>query len=300
LHDPEVDLHQPAQVLIRCVALALALAVPGPGLAQQPVRVATTSSDLKSLVQAVGGARVSVESFAAPEQDPHGIELKPAQLARLAVAEMLVRIGLDHEPWLQRAKVGDKTRVLDASKTVRLLQTETPRLRVERKAHVHAFGNTHYWLDPENARPITGAIVTALSGLRPSERTYFDANRRTFLDRLDEKIRAWQKALQPFRGTRVVVMHDSWAYFAERFGLQIVAAVEPSPGVPPSPTELAALFSRMRQAGVRLLIAEPHSNPALVAQVSGRTGARTVTLLPSGQDYMALFDENVARLSRAF
>lgn len=285
--------------MIRWLALALALAVPGPGLPQPAIRVVTTSSDLKSLAEAVGGARVSVESLASPEQDPHAIELKPAQLARVREAELLVRIGLDHEPWLAKLRPGEKTRIVDASKSVRLLQTETPRLRVERKAHVHAFGNTHYWLDPQNAAPITAAIAEALSALRPADRAAFDANRQAFLKKVDDRMRGWDGSLQPYRGARVVVMHDSWAYFAERFGLQIVAAVEPTPGVPPSPAELGALFARMREAGVRVLIAEPHSNPALIAQVAGRTGARVVRLRPSGEDYLGLFDDNVAKLAAA-
>ena len=96
-----------------------------------------------------------------------------------------------------------------------------------------------------------------------------------------------------------MVIHDSWSYFAERFGLQIVAAAEPNPGVPPSPAELAALFERMRAAGVKILIADPHSDPALVRQIAGKTGARTVTLLPSGNDYVDLFDENIRRIVTA-
>jgi ABC-type Zn uptake system ZnuABC Zn-binding protein ZnuA len=103
--------------------------------------------------------------------------------------------------------------------------------------------------------------------------------------------------LAPLRGTRVVVIHDSWSYFAERFGLAIVAAAEPTPGVPPSPAELAKLFSRMREAGVKLLIADPYSDPSLVRQIAAKTGARSVTLLPSGDDYLGLFEENVKRLA---
>ncbi len=281
------------------VALAaLAAAAPQSVLAQQKSRVVTTSADLKSLVEAVGGDRVEVESLAAPEQDPHSVEVKPGQLARLRGAALIVKIGLDHEPWLARLPVA-RVPVLDAAKSVRLLQTETPRLRVERKAHVHAYGNTHYWLDPHNAAPITAAILAALIMQRPAEKALFEANRDAFLSRLNEKSREWEAALTPYRGTKVVVVHDSWAYFAERFGLQIVAAAEPHPGIPPSPAELAALFKRMREAGVRILIADPHANPALVRQIAEKGGAKPVTLLPSGTDYIGLFEENVKRLSEA-
>ena len=276
------------------LALAAALAA-APG--EAALQVVTTSSDLKSLVEAVGGEAVQVESLASPEQDPHAIEVKPAQLARLRRASLVVKVGLDHEPWL--AKLSTSAPVVDASRGVRLLQSETPRLRAERAAHVHALGNTHYWLDPGNAAPITASILEALGKLQPARRSEFEANRNAFLRKLDVKLEEWTTALAPLRGTKVVVIHDSWIYFAERFGLSIVAAAEPTPGVPPSPVELARLFARMREAGVKLLIADPYSNPSLVRTISDKTGARAVTLLPSGNDYLALFDENVRRLRRA-
>src|SRR5262245_51034205 len=266
------------------VLAALVAATPQTLLAQEALRVATTSADLKSLVEAVGGDRVEVEALAAAEQDPHSIELKPGQLARLRGAALLVKIGLDHEPWLARVPLTSKTAVLDVSKAVRLLQTETPRLRVERKTHVHAFGNTHYWLDPYNARPITASILAALTALQPAGRPLLEANREAFLGRLDAQISEWEAALKPFRGTKVVVVHDSWAYFADRFGLQIVAAAEPHPGIPPSPAELARLFQRMRESSVQILIADPHANPALVRQIAEKGGAKAVTLLTSAAD----------------
>ena len=288
--------------LVLGLALALA-AAPGAGAGRDKIRVVTTTTDLRALVQAVGGEHVSVESIATPEQDPHSIELKPAQLARLRRAELVVRIGLDHEPWLARVKT--EAMVLDASRGVRLLQTETPRLRVERRAHVHAYGNTHYWLDPQNAHPITAAIVEALARLNAADRALFETNRARFLQQLDARMKAWSATLTPLRGVNAVVIHDTWAYFADRFGISILAAAEPTPGVPPAPAELAALFKRMREAGVRLVIADPHSNASLVRQIAERSGARPVTLLPSvgadpaASDYIALFDINVQRLAGA-
>jgi ABC-type Zn uptake system ZnuABC Zn-binding protein ZnuA len=287
--------------LIRAFILALAAliaAAPTTVFPQDKIRVVTTSADLKSLVEAVGGDHVEVESLAAPEQDPHSVEVKPTQLARLRRAALVVKIGLDHEPWLARLPVSHVP-VVDASKSVRLLQTETPRLRVERKAHAHAFGNTHYWLDPYNARPITASILDALVRLRPDDKPLFEANREAFHARLDDRIREWEAALKPYRGTKAIVVHDSWAYFADRFGLDIVAAAEPNPGVPPSPAELAMLFQRMQESDVRLLIADPHANPALVQYITEKGGAKPVTLLPSGTDYIGLLEENVRRLAAA-
>ena len=286
--------------MLRALALALVLATaPGQVHAQQKLRVVTTSADLKALVEAVGGARVEVESLAAPAQDPHALELKPAQLARVRDAALVVRIGLDHEPWFGRLRLPASAPVLDASRNVRLLQTQTPRLRAERGAHVHAYGNTHYWLDPENALAVTADIRDALSRLSSGDARVFEANRGVFVSILGKRLEQWRAALAPYRGARIVVVHDSWPYFAEAFGLQIVAAAEPHPGIAPSPAELAALFRRMGEAGVKIVVADPSSNPALVRQITERTGARAVTLSPSGYDYVRLLDENVSRLAAA-
>jgi ABC-type Zn uptake system ZnuABC Zn-binding protein ZnuA len=279
----------------------------------EPLSVVTTSTDLKSLVEVVGGERVRVESLASPLQDPHAVEVKPGQLAKLKAAALLVRIGLDHEPWLDRAlrTVGDSrfTRgsphYLDTSKGIQLLQAETPRVRAENAAHLHGFGNTHYWLDPESSRSISAAILAALLQLAPADRPYFEANRKRFLDQLDGRLKGWLQTMAPYKGTRVVAVHETWPYFAQRFGLMIVAVVEPTPGVPPSPSYLDSLIQKMRGSGIRLLIAEPYSNASTVRQVATQSGATAVPLIPSvggdpgASDYLSLFDFNIKRLSQA-
>ncbi len=278
-----------------------------------PLPVVATSTDLKALVEAVGGDRVRVESLAPPIHEPHAVEIRPGQLAELKAAALLVRIGLDHEPWLFRVlkAVGDprfapgSPHYVETSRRIRLLQAETPRLRADRGVHLHGFGNTHFWLDPENARPITEAILDALAQLAPADRPLFEANRKRFIEQLEMRLRRWTQAMAPYRGTRIVVVHETWPYFAERFGLKIVAALEPTPGVPPSASYLARLTQQMREAGIKVLIAEPSSNSSLVNEVAARSGARVVTLTPSvggdpeARDYLALFDVNIKRLTDA-
>jgi ABC-type Zn uptake system ZnuABC Zn-binding protein ZnuA len=267
--------------------------------------VAATTTDLRDLVAAVGGDRVRVESLTDPRQDPHARGIVPRQLTALASAALLVRIGLDHEPWLPRAlaAAGAAPRDVDVSRVVAVLEPDVPRLSADARPHLHAFGNPHYWLDPENARPITARIVEALTASRPAERTVFEANRARFLSRLDAGLARWRARLAPYGGARIIVVHDTWPYFARRFGLVIAAAVEETPGVPPSPAHLGRLIERMRTAGVRTIVAEPGAAPALVRRIADATGARAVTLAPSvgaepgATDYIALFDLNVERLA---
>jgi ABC-type Zn uptake system ZnuABC Zn-binding protein ZnuA len=269
--------------------------------------VAATTTDLRDLVAAVGGSRVRVETLTDPRHDPHARELLPRQLALLKDAALVVRIGLDHEPWLRRAVAasGARGQDLDLSRGVAVLDADAPRLRADARPHVHAYGNPHYWLDPENARPMTGRIAEALTAMRPADAATFASNRARFLARLDRGLARWRAQLAPFAGARLVVAHDTWSYFARRFDLVVAATVEEQPGIPPSPAHLARLIERMREARVRAIVAEPGAAPAVLRRLADATGARVVTLAasvgaePEAADYIALFDLNVSRLAAA-
>src|SRR6185436_7864429 len=105
-----------------------------PLLVAATITVAATTTDLRDLVAAVGGDRVRVDSLTRPGQDPHTGEIHPRQFALLKQADVLARVGLDHEPWLPRAlrAAGATPRDLDASRAVVILDGETPRLRADR------------------------------------------------------------------------------------------------------------------------------------------------------------------------
>jgi len=104
-----------------------------PLLVAATISVAATTTDLRDLVATVGGDRVKVESLTDPRQDPHAREIHPRQLALLRSADLLVRIGLDHEPWLARAvrTVKSPAHELDASRGLTLLGADRPRLRAD-------------------------------------------------------------------------------------------------------------------------------------------------------------------------
>jgi ABC-type Zn uptake system ZnuABC Zn-binding protein ZnuA len=172
-------------------------------------------------------------------------------------------------------------------------------------AHGHGGGNPHYWLDPRNAEIITADILAALVGIDPGSSAIYEANRRTFLSRLEPKIKEWEDRLAALRGVPLVAYHNSWPYFARRFRLEFIGTVEPKPGVPPSPAHLASLISTMNARGARIIVRQPHEPEKDVGFVAKRTGsvvavlASSVGALPGTDDYSSLFDVNVAALRAA-
>ena len=77
----------------------LILLTAGPA-AGKKLQIVTTTTDLKAIAQAVGGAYVSVNSISSGRQDPHFIDAKPSYLPMLRIADLFIRICLTCEPGL--------------------------------------------------------------------------------------------------------------------------------------------------------------------------------------------------------
>jgi zinc/manganese transport system substrate-binding protein len=112
--------------------------------------------------------------------------------------------------------------------------------------------------------------------------------------------------MEPFRGQQVVAYHNSWLYFGARFGLKIDLFLEPKPGVPPTPTHLAEVVTRMKADKVHVIIVDPYLNRRTAESVAARTGATVVdvTQFPGGVKgteggYIALMDYLVKAVAGA-
>ena len=292
-------------------AFALGLLAGGAAAADK-LRVVASLSDLKALTEAVGGDLVEVDTLARGDQNPHDLELRPSLMVKLRRADLLVRNGIDGDPWVEPLVRGagngrlapGGVGLLDVSRGIQVLGV--PPGPVDRsRGDVHPEGNPHYTLDPASAAIVTANIVEGLARLAPDQRSVFEARRREWLTRLDAALVRWQESLAPYRGTRVVTYHDTWIYFLDRFGLVSAGTVEDRPGIPPAPAHVAELIRRMRSEQVRVLVYEPWADRKLVERIARETGARAVGLATAvgatkeATSYLELFEFNVRALAQA-
>ncbi|MBI3516174.1 MAG: zinc ABC transporter substrate-binding protein [Proteobacteria bacterium] len=297
----------------RAAALAGALWLVAAWPAAAELRVLASTTDLKSLVEAVGGGDVMVDSLVPAGADAEAFEPKLSDLARLRAATLIVRVGLGYDAWVDRLirQAGD-TRFfrggaadVDASVGIPLLEVVGRGLEAQQSGHAHGAANPHYWLDPANADTITAMIAAGIGRVAPALAARVAANRLRFLTALAARTRDWQTRLAPYEGAAVIAYHSSWPYFARRFRLNIVGVIEPKPGIAPSPAHLARLVAAARDVRPRAVLHEPFEPVETARLVATRTGAPLVVLAPSvgsvsgTGDYIALLEHNVAALARA-
>ncbi|MBY0274789.1 metal ABC transporter substrate-binding protein [Candidatus Binatia bacterium] len=208
---------------------------------------------------------------------------------------------------------------------------------------LHPGGNPHYLLDPLRGIAVARAIASKLGDLRPASRATFDANfeafqRRvwsalvgetlavkygpdvaklallfqhgklgSFLEQQGERaaLGGWLAALLPYVGAKAVDDHPIWAYFSDRFGLQVIGHLEPLPGVPPTTKHLEEIIGAMRADGVRIVLASAYYDPRYAQFVSDATKATVLRManqvesVPAASSYVAMIDYDVGQVATA-
>ena len=273
------------------------------------IKVVTTTTDMKSITELIGGNKVSVSSIATGYQNPHFVDPKPSYIISLSSADLFVTVGLDLEtgwsPQLLSSSRNAKIQkgapgYVDASTGIILSQVPSSVNRSE--GDIHIYGNPHYWLDPLNGKAIARNIANGLEKIDPSGKLFYEANLQSFFKRIDDKMKEWQVKMAPFKGAKIIAYHNEWVYFETRFGLQIVDFMEPKPGIPPSPSQLVKVIKEVKANTIKVIISSPYFTTSSSDVVAKQTGVKELTLATSVgafdsiKNYFDLFDYDINQL----
>jgi zinc/manganese transport system substrate-binding protein len=277
------------------------------------LNVVATTPDLAAIAREIGGDKIEVTTLAKPTEDPHFVDAKPSFIVKLNRADVLIEGGAELEiGWLPPLLAGARNAKLvpDAAGYIRcnegIQMLEVPATLDRSKGDIHAAGNPHFVVDPENAKIIARHITDSFCKSDAKSCDAFRANLKKFTDALDAKLAAWQKQLEPFKGQQVVAYHNSWPYFANRFGLKMDLFLEPKPGIPPTPAHLAEVITTMKADKVHVIIVDPYLNRRTAETVARNTDATVVDVaqFPGGVKgtdggYIQLMDYLVNALAKA-
>ncbi len=294
-------------VLLSVVALLAAASAP-----PRRLNVVATTPDLAAIARAIGGDAVDVKALAKPTEDPHFVDAKPSHILTLNRADVLVDGGAELElGWLPallesarntRIAAGAPGRV-SAAQGVKLLEVPTSFDRAH--GDVHALGNPHFLLDPANVRLIAANIAQHLSAVDAARAAEYQTNLRTFLTTLDAKQTEWQAALAPYANARIVTYHKDFIYLAERFKLDVIATLEPKPGIAPSPAHLAGVIGAMKAQHARVILVQTFQNRRTAETVARQTNGLVIDMsqqpgaLPGTDTYFTMMDAIVRALAKA-
>lgn len=289
-------------------------AVPSPTPARRLAVVATFST-LGDLVKNVGGERVEVVVLVGPGQDTHTFKPSPADVARLARAELVFENGLEFEGWLDKQYAASGTRARRVVATEGMTPQKAGHAHAEgaaEPAHDHGEFDPHVWHDVKHVMHMVATIRDALARADPTGAAVYKANAERYLAELTA-LDAWvveQVRGLPEERRTLVTNHDTFGYFASRYGFAVVGTALPvsTEAAEPSAGELAKLVQRIRRAGAPAVFTENVSNPKLMERIAKEAGVKvapplyTDALGPPGgeaETYVKMMRYNVATIVSA-
>jgi manganese/iron transport system substrate-binding protein len=259
--------------LARFASTALALALSASGCASNAstskfdngkIDVVTTISTLNSFVQGVGGNKVRVTSIVPVGASPETYEPTPQDVATITKAQVLVENGAGLETWLDRL----------------LRNAASPKLQTVIGSEGLAVidDNPHLWMDPQYAKHYVLQIRDGLIAVDPTDANTFRINAMHYNDALDSltaHIRSQIQTIPPSQ-RYMIVMHNAWQYYNNRFGITTLGFVERNPGQEPNPQEIANLVDLAKKHNVHGIFSEPEYSPKLLYTIAQGANIKVV------------------------
>lgn len=284
---------------------------PAPTSAQTKLKVVATVAPITNIVLNVGGNRIDLEGIIAPGVDSHTFEPAPSDAVKLAGADLIVVNGLALEGntiELAQANLKSGARILELGPNT---ITRDEWVFDFSFPEEHGDPNPHVWMNPLHALKYAELVRDALVEMDAPNADYYRQNTerfRTRIDALDKAIVATVATI-PEQNRKLLTYHDSFAYFAPRYGFQVIGAIQPSDFAEPSPREVAALIDQIRANNIPAIFGSEVFPSTVLEQIGRETGVRYLDTLrdddPPGEPgspentYVGMLQFDVQQLAQA-
>jgi zinc/manganese transport system substrate-binding protein len=280
---------------------ALLLLLP---LSAGALEIFTCEPEWGSLARELAGDDAIITVATTAFQDPHRLEAKPSLIAAIRGADLLVCTGADLEvgwlPLLLRRSGNAQVRpgqpgYFMAADFVRKLELPDRLDRAE--GDIHPQGNPHVHLNPHNIERIAKALAERLAQIDPSRSADYQGMQSDFLMRWETATAAWESAAANLAGLRLVSHHRGFTYLVDWLSLDLVADIEPKPGIPPSASHLASLVEQLAPNPPAAIIRTPYTDAKASLWLSDKLGVPALQLPytvgggSDADDLFGLFDE---------
>lgn len=295
------------KIMLRLIASLTAALAAMPAFAA--LNVFACEPEWGALAQELGGDKVSVYSATTALQDSHRIEARPSLIARVRNADLVVCTGSDLEVgWLPllltqagNAKVQPGSPGhLEASQFV--ARIEIPKVVDRSQGDIHPGGNPHIHLDPRNIARVAAALSERLTRIDPPHADVYRARAVSFQERWRAALQRWEQQGVRLKGMPIVVYHRDMSYLVNWLGLREAGSLEPRPGIPPTPSQLAELVQRMQREPAKAVVHSAYNDPR-AAQFLSERARIPVLMLPytvggtaAAKDLFGLFEDTLSRL----
>jgi ABC-type Zn uptake system ZnuABC Zn-binding protein ZnuA len=144
------------------------------------------------------------------------------------------------------------------------------------EGHEHGGTDPHVWMDPSRVAAALPAFADALSAADPDHADGYRSRAEVYAEELSELDAEIERelALIPPENRKLVTSHDAMGYFADRYGLEVLATPFPASGpeAEPSAQTIKEVEDAIRTSGVPTIFAQETDDPEVLELIAAETG----------------------------
>lgn len=258
---------------------------------QSKLKVAVTIVPQATFVKAVGGDLIDVVTMVPPGGNPENYSPTPQQMMEFSNAQIYFAIGVPSE------KATILPKIKDLNSNIKLL--DLPEL-VDQKYPPHVFAtgerDPHMWLSPRRVKEIVLITAEELSQLDPAHRDIFAANAQAYntqLDQLDQDIKT---SLAGLSNKTIIVYHPAFGYFAEDYGLNMVALEEE--GKEATAINLQKVIDLAKKENIKVIFYQAEIDSKQSHTMAAEIGGQAEMIAPLDPDYINNLQKTVQTFAR--
>ena len=267
-------------LILIILTLSACSSVPATPQANTPV-VMVSVQPQAYFVQKIAGDLIEVQAMVGTGDDPHTYEPTTDQMRKMADAQLYFSIGVEFEAaWLPRFTAANPDlKIVDSTEGVtRISVSSIP--NGEEKGEP----DPHIWVSPSRVKQISANMAAALAELDPDNAPVYEQNLAAWLQEIDQVDADIRSALLGISRNVFLSVHPSWGYFAEAYGLQMLAVEQE--GQEPGPDDLAKIIEQARAHQVTYVFTQKGVNQKLAQSIADQLGgAQIIELDPLAQDW---------------
>lgn len=198
---------------------------------------------IDEFVEKVGGNIIESSLVVPTGIEPHDFEPTIGQIQNIDSADALVYNGLGIENWITKIS---PTHKIDASKGLNVSYSDKRNMTLD----------PHVWLDPLLAKKQVENIRDGLMIIDPKNKETYISNAKTFLDELDILDKTIRAELESCKKRDFISFHNSFSYFAKRYGLTQHSISDTGPEAEVTASRLAEIINLAKSLDLRVIYSE--------------------------------------------
>lgn len=257
-----------------------------------------------------GADNVAVQNLTEPKTGClHDYQLTAQDMVTLSDADVFVINGGGMESFLDKAlEQYPELDVVSAGEGIELLKNDALALHAHGDSDDHGHEeeyNAHMWMDISKYEQQVDNIVAGLSGLDSANREIYEGNGLAYKQKLESLKTEAETVVNRAANRNIIIFHDSFAYFADEYGLELKGVLEMDENTALSAADVAELVREVKEEDVGILFVEEQYGTDIADAVAKETGARVYILdsLVTGDgtkdSYLDGMEQNLKTLKEA-